>query len=80
MQDEKGNQLTELVDIKVPERLREITEAALSGESGIAEYRDNNGDLVMSAYNCIQLPGKSDNWAVITVQKKDDALSFDLIL
>lgn len=76
MKDANGNQVTELVDIKVPEKLREITKAALSGESGIAEYRDNNGDLVISAYNYIQLPGKSDNWAVITVQKKEDALGF----
>ncbi|WP_372997512.1 methyl-accepting chemotaxis protein [Lutispora sp.] len=76
MSDENGNQMAELVDIKVPKKLKEITEAALSGESGVAEYKDNNGDLVISAYNCIQLPGKSDNWAVITVQKKSDALGF----
>ncbi|MGE5633452.1 MAG: methyl-accepting chemotaxis protein [Caulobacteraceae bacterium] len=76
VKDENGNQKTELEDIKVPDKLKEITEAALSGKSGIAEYRDNNGDPVISAYNSIQLPGKSSNWAVITVQKKSDALSF----
>lgn len=76
LKDENGNQKTELKDIQVPEKLKEITEAALNGESGVVEYRDSNGDVVISAYNSIQLPGKSDNWAVITVQKKSDALNF----
>lgn len=76
VKDENGNQKTELEDIKVPEKLKEITEAALSGKSGIGEYKDNSGDLVISAYNSIQMPGKSDNWAIITVQKKNDALNF----
>lgn len=76
VKDQNGNQKTELQDIEVPEKLKEITEVALSGKSGIAEYKDNNGDLVISSYSSIPLPGKSDNWAVITVQKKDDAFNF----
>jgi len=74
--DEKGNQKTQIEDITVPDKLKQITEEALSGKSGIAEYKDANGETVISAYQSIQLPGKSDNWAVITVQNKHDALDF----
>lgn len=76
VKDEQGNQKTEVVDIVIPGKLKEITEKALNGESGVAEYMDSNGELVISAYSTIKLPGKSSNWAVITVQKKADAMAF----
>ncbi|WP_341876316.1 methyl-accepting chemotaxis protein [Defluviitalea saccharophila] len=75
LKDENGNQLTELQDINVPEKLKEITEKALNGETGVAEYVDSEGEAVISAYSTIDLPGISDNWGVITVQKKDDAMA-----
>src|SRR5690606_32309299 len=65
--DDNGNHLTELKEIEVPEKLKEITEKALNGETGIAEYVDSDGETVISAYSTIELPGNSDNWAVITV-------------
>jgi methyl-accepting chemotaxis protein len=74
--DESGNQKTHTEDIQVPEKLKEITQKALAGEAGIATYQDVNGDEVISAYSTILLPGKSSNWAVITVEKKSDAMSF----
>jgi len=73
--DEKGNPLTESEDIEVPEKLKEITEKVLNGETGVAEYVDSNGETVISAYSTIELPGNSDNWGVITVQKKADAMA-----
>jgi methyl-accepting chemotaxis protein len=76
VKDDKGNQKTEVVDIEIPSKLKEITQKALNGEAGVAEYIDENGDSVISAYNSIKLPGKSSNWAVITVQKKADAMAF----
>jgi methyl-accepting chemotaxis protein len=76
LKDADGNQKKELQDIQVPEKLKEITEKVLSGESGVAEYVDNNGDEVISAYKSISLPGSSDSWAVITVYKKSAAMSF----
>ncbi|TCO71016.1 methyl-accepting chemotaxis protein [Marinisporobacter balticus] len=74
--DEKGNQKKEDQDIKIPEELKEITKKVLNGETGIAEYIDNNGEKVISAYKPIDLPGDSDPWAVITVQKKEKAMNF----
>lgn len=73
--DDNGNHLTELKEIEVPEKLKEITEKALNGETGIAEYVDSDGETVISAYSTIELPGNSDNWAVITVQKKAEAMA-----
>jgi methyl-accepting chemotaxis protein len=74
--DENGNQMTETKEIPVVSKLKEITEKALNGESGVAEYKDENGKAVISAYSTITLPGVSDNWAVITVEKKSDAMAF----
>lgn len=76
VKDESGNQKTEQQDIQVPDKLKEAVGKVLSGESGVTEYTDNNGDVVVSAYQPISLPGKSDSWAVITVQKKADAMAF----
>ncbi|RKD23639.1 methyl-accepting chemotaxis sensory transducer with Cache sensor [Caminicella sporogenes DSM 14501] len=76
LKDEKGNQKKRLQDINVPEKLKEITQKALNGESGVVEYVDNDGEKVISAYKPINLPGNSDCWAVITVHKKSAAMSF----
>jgi len=73
--DEKGNHRTIKQKIEVPEKLKEITLKALEGESGIIEYKDSTGELVVSAYATVELPGNSDNWCVITVQNKSAALS-----
>lgn len=74
--DEKGNQVTESVEIKVPAKLKEITQNALEGKSGIAEYKNEDGKEVISAYHSVTLPGVSDNWAIITVENRTQAMSF----
>jgi methyl-accepting chemotaxis protein len=74
--DADGNQVTEEQDIEVPDKLQEIAKLALSGKSGLATYRNKEGVKVISAYQSITLPGASDNWAVITVENQEDAMSF----
>lgn len=74
--DASGNQVTEEILITIPEELKTIVSAALSGESGYTSYKDADGVEVMSAYQSVILPGVSDAWAVITVEKKADAMSF----
>lgn len=74
--DEEGNQKTELRKIEVPEKLKEITNEALNGRSGVVEYANNEGEGVISAYYPIELKGNSDNWAVITVHNKKEAMGF----
>lgn len=73
---EDGNQVTEEQDIKVPGTLSEIVAKALNGEYGTAAYKNNDGIDVVSAYQSIALPGTSDNWAVVTVENKSDAMKF----
>ncbi|MBU5484819.1 methyl-accepting chemotaxis protein [Clostridium sp. MSJ-11] len=75
IKDENGAPVTKVENIEVPEKLAEITLDALAGNSGKTEYKDLNGEIVISAYQTIKLPGESDNWAVITVEKKSDALA-----
>ncbi|KGK87564.1 methyl-accepting chemotaxis protein [Clostridium sp. HMP27] len=75
VKDASGAPKTNQEDIKVPEELKEITLQALQGNSGIKEYKDKDGNKVISAYETIKLPGSSDNWAVITVEKESDAFA-----
>ena len=74
--DENRNHVTEEQDIEVPDELKQIIEKALNGEEGSASYKDSKGVNVVSAYKSISLPGNSDNWAVITVENKVDAMAF----
>lgn len=74
--DSKGHPMEEVSEIELPDMLREITEKALNGEDGFVKYNNNDGRTVFSAYTPITLPGHSDNWAIITVQNRSDALAF----
>lgn len=73
--DESGNQVTEVKEITIPDKLKEITKESINGKSGITEYKNEDGNKVISAYSTIKLPGTSKNWAVITVENKSDAMS-----
>lgn len=75
VKDANGAPKTNQANIEVPEELKKITLQALEGNSGIKEYKDKDGNKVISAYETIKLPGSSDNWAVITVEKKSDAFA-----
>lgn len=75
IKDATGAPKTAIEKIQVPEKLKEITLAALEGKSDVVEYKDSNGDTIISAYQTVKLPGESDNWAVITVEKKSHALA-----
>lgn len=74
--DQDGNQVIEEQDVEVPETLMLMADKAISGESGSEFYKDKDGVEVVSAYQSITLPGVSDNWAVITVENKADAMVF----
>lgn len=71
--DGNGNQITEEVDIILPEELLTITNSALEGASGVTVYENDSGREVYSGYSTVSLKGV--NWAVITVQDKAKTLS-----
>lgn len=76
IRDEKGNEQTEEVDFVVPATLKNIIDKAFKGEMGVGEYVDGNGDEYICAYRSVPMPGGSDSWNLIMVQKKSAALAF----
>jgi len=74
--DEKGNQQTEEADFPVPPTLKNIIDKVSKGEVGVGEYRDSNGDEYICSYRSVPMPGGSDPWSLIMVQKKSTALAF----
>jgi len=72
--DKNGNQVEEELPIKVPDGFRDIINKAQNGENGVTEYMDLNGEKIIAAYNTIRIPGFSDNWVVVTEQKKVNVL------
>ncbi len=69
IRDNNGIPKTKEEDINVPEKLKESSYKALEGKAGIVTYKDLDGKDIISAYETIKLPGDSQNWAVVTVQK-----------
>ncbi|WP_378954428.1 methyl-accepting chemotaxis protein [Pelosinus sp. sgz500959] len=76
IRDEKGNEQTEEVDFTVPVTLKNIIDKVTKGEIGVGEYTDGNGDEYICAYRSVPMPGGSDPWSLIMVQKKNAALAF----
>lgn len=76
LRDEKGNELTEEVDLSIPPELKKIIDKVLNGDTGIGEYKDFAGNEYVCAYRSIPLPGGSDPWNLLMVQKKSTALAF----
>ena len=74
--DEKGNQQTEEADIAVPVTLKNIIDKVSKGEIGVGQFIDGNGDDYLCAYRSIPMPGGSDPWNLIMVQKKSAAFAF----
>ncbi|NQY37687.1 MAG: methyl-accepting chemotaxis protein [Alteromonadaceae bacterium] len=71
--DKNNKPLTENKNFAVSDGLAKITKKALNGQSGFLEYENENGELVVSHYNHIKLPGSSDSWSIITLEKVKDA-------
>ncbi len=76
IRDAKGNAQTGEVDFAVPAKLKDIIDKVLKGETGVGEYADDNGDEYICAYRSVPMPGGSDPWSLIMVQKKSAAMAF----
>lgn len=76
LRDDKGNEITEEVDFSIPQSLKAIIDEVTAGRTGIGEYTDEDGERYVCAYRSIPLPGGSDPWNLIMVQKKSTALAF----
>jgi len=71
--DTKGMQITENQNFEASKGLTNIVRNSLQGKSGFEEYQNADGQMVYSYFTPIALPGKSDQWAMITVEKVSDA-------
>ncbi|KYZ74826.1 hypothetical protein AXX12_16525 [Anaerosporomusa subterranea] len=76
LKDEKGNEITREIDFKIDSSLQAIVAKVMAGEIGVGEYTELNGEKNICAYRSIPLPGASDPWSLIVVQKKSTALAF----
>ena len=76
IRDAKGNEQIDEVPFAVPEKLKNIIDKVLKGETGTGEYTDQNGDDFICTYRSIPMPGGSAPWNLIMVQKKSVALAF----
>jgi methyl-accepting chemotaxis protein len=74
--DSSGNQVTEKQEIVYPDAVKQIVAYALEGKVGTASYKEADDTNVISAYSPIKIPGESKSWAVITVEKKAEAMQF----
>ena len=73
VKDSSGKQRTEKQKFSISSDLSEIARDAVNGNSGFRQYENIDGEQVFSHYRNIQLPGKSDGWAMITIEKESDA-------
>ncbi|MDR3563388.1 MAG: EAL domain-containing protein [Negativicutes bacterium] len=76
LKDAKGNEKTEEVDFAVAPSMQAIVAKVMDGGTGVGEYTDLNGEENICAYREISLPGASEPWSLIVVQKKSAALAF----
>lgn len=72
--DDDGNILTEEQDLTVSEEYQEIIIDVMAGNTGSCKM-ENEGESYFVSYASIPLPGESDSWSVITLQKESAAMS-----
>ncbi len=76
LKDQNGNPKTEEQAITLPQGLKTVVENVMQGRAGDGEYKDELGDTYVCSYRSIALPGASESWSLIVVQKKESALAF----
>ena len=71
--DSSGKDVTTVEPITITDDFKNIVDKMLAGESGVEEFKDENGNDSFYSYMPVELPGNSDAWGIITVQLKKDA-------
>ncbi len=65
----------EYQEIEIPTGFRSAVTQAVSGFSGVTEYKDAQGNEFICSYVPVRMPGYSASWAAVTVQSKDKAMA-----
>lgn len=77
--DADGYIVTRVEQIKVSENMKKIISAALDKKTQSYKFKDRNDNIVVCAFQPIQLPGNSEPWSVIVFQQQTDNLSLLLL-
>lgn len=73
LEDEDGNILTKEEPFTISKDYQNIIADVMEGNTGCRKIK-NDGETYIVSYASIALPGESDPWSVITVQKKSSAM------
>lgn len=74
--DVEGTRVTQKVPFSASPMLVQSIKKAIAGETNFVSYENAAGEPVYSYYRQISLPGDSDNWGLITIEKVADAERF----
>lgn len=77
--DENGQIVTTVENIKVSDTMKKIISGALDKKTASFSFKDSDNNIVVAAYEPIQLPGQSEPWSVIVFQKETDNLTLVLL-
>ncbi|MDE6233946.1 MAG: methyl-accepting chemotaxis protein [Lachnospiraceae bacterium] len=73
LEDKDGNILTKEEPFTISKDYQSIISDVMEGNTGCRKIK-NDGEVYIVSYASIDLPGESDPWSVITVQKKSSAM------
>ncbi|MEL7636043.1 hypothetical protein SPX_05470 [Sporomusa paucivorans] len=76
LRDDKNNEITEEISFEGTASLQAIVAEVMAGKVGVGEYTALDGKEYICAYRTISLPGASDPWSLIVVQKKSAVMAF----
>lgn len=68
-----GSETSTEEPIELTDRFKAMTVKLLEGNSGTEEFVNEAGEDTIYSYSPITIPGDSDEWGVITIQKKSAA-------
>ena len=74
--DAQHNELIQEQPLDIAPSLQQIIGKVMAGEAGEGEYQDLGGETYLCAYRQVLLPGGSEPWRLIVVQKKSAAMAF----
>ena len=72
---ENGLAKTETVSFTVAPELQDIVAKVMNGEKGVQEYQEN-GERFIATYCSIVLPGNSEPWSLLLIQKETAVMAF----
>lgn len=78
--DDSGQIVTKVEKIEVSETMKRIISGALENKTESFQFRDSNNDIIVCAYQPIQLPGKSEPWSVIVFQKQTENVTLIMLV